>query len=58
MCCAALLRCRFNVEVWDELAQQVALHAPKGTQLAVTGRLFIDKCARSAAHVACLLAAV
>lgn len=36
---------RFNVELWDELAQQVEAHAHKGIRLAVSGRLAENKCA-------------
>ena len=40
-------RRRFDVEVWNELAEQVAEHAPKGSRLVVSGKLVQDKCARS-----------
>jgi single-stranded DNA-binding protein len=47
MCaCASWLAVRrYNVEVYNELARQVAEHAPKGTKLAVTGWLTQNKCA-------------
>ena len=38
---------RFDVDVWNELAEQVAEHAPKGSKLVVSGKLVQEKCARA-----------
>ena len=37
------------MEVWNELAEQVAEHAPKGSKLVVSGKLVQDKCAHARA---------
>lgn len=33
------------MDAWNELAEQVAEHAPKGSKLVVSGKLVQEKCA-------------